>query len=49
MDLVKFADREMHAGLFESLDKDFERVCKPVVRSDLPPLPMHGDRSRSTR
>jgi len=49
MDLVKFADREMHAGLFESLDKDFERVCKPVVRSDLPPLPMPGDRSRSTR
>lgn len=30
MDLVKFAERDTHAGLFESLDADFDRLCRPV-------------------
>lgn len=30
MDLVKFAERETHAGLFESLDRDFDHLCRPV-------------------
>lgn len=31
MDLVKFADRATHEGLFEQLDADFAALCVPVA------------------